>query len=217
MNRTRPRPLALAAALAVAPAACAPVYSGNVTPGLALPGASVAATSPGGAATADAREREAARPPAVRGEGVLNPALVDALESLVWPLATDGAGLLSSSYGDRVHPRGGDQRFHTGLDLRASGGAPVYAAAAGTVSLSGASGAYGNVVLLDHGEGLQTLYAHHERNLVEVGDTVRRGQPIAIVGRTGNATGDHLHFEVRWNGGTVDPRTVLPHLAGTDR
>ena len=172
---------------------------------------------PARAAAADAPAREAARPPTVRGEGVLNPALVTALESLVWPLAADGTGLLSSSYGERVHPRGGDPRFHTGLDLRARGGTPVYAAADGTVSLSGASGAYGNVVLLDHGGGLQTLYAHHERNLVQVGDAVRRGQPIALVGRTGNATGDHLHFEVRWNGGTVDPSTVLPHLAEAGR
>ena len=217
MNRGRHGRIALAALLAVAPAACAPVYSGSVAPGAALPGASVAGTSPVRAASADALERDAVRPPAGPGEGVLNPALVDALESLVWPLAADGAGLLSSSYGDRVHPRGGEERFHTGLDLRARGGTPVYAAADGTVTLSGASGAYGNVVLLDHGGGLQTLYAHHERNLVEVGDTVRRGQPIALVGRTGNATGEHLHFEVRWNGGTVDPRTVLPHLAGTGR
>lgn len=212
MRRRGPARTALVAAVAVALAACAPVYSGSVAPGVALPGASASRTSPARTAAADAPEREAVRP-AVRGEGVLNPALVDALESLVWPLAADGTGLLSSSYGDRVHPRGGDQRFHTGLDLRASGGTPVYAAADGTVSLSGSSGAYGNVVLLDHGGGLQTLYAHHERNLVRVGDPVRRGQPIALVGHTGNATGDHLHFEVRWNGGTVDPRTVLPHLA----
>jgi murein DD-endopeptidase MepM/ murein hydrolase activator NlpD len=204
--------VALVAAVA-ALGACAPVYSGSVAPGVALPGASVDRRAPARAATEDAPEREAVRTPATRGAGVLNPALVDALESLVWPLAADGTGLLSSRYGDRVHPRGGDQRFHTGLDLRARGGTPVYAAAAGTVTLSGASGAYGNVVLLDHGGGLQTLYAHHERNLVGVGEQVRRGQPIAIVGHTGNATGDHLHFEVRWNGGTVDPRTVLPHLA----
>ena len=214
MNRARPGRMALAAILTMAPAACAPVYSGSA-PGVALRGASIAGTSPVRAASADALERDAVRPPEERGEGVLNPALVVALESLVWPLAADGAGLLSSSYGDRVHPRAGDQRFHTGLDLRARGGTPVYAAADGTVTLSGSSGAYGNVVLLDHGGGLQTLYAHHERNLVEVGGTVRRGQPIALVGRTGNATGEHLHFEVRWNGGTVDPLTVLPHLAGS--
>jgi len=214
MSRRRSGRRALAAVLAAALAACAPVYSSSVAPGVALPGVSPGRSSPERASPPDPAEGEAVRSGGERPVGVLNAALVDALESLVWPLAADGTGLLSSSYGDRVHPRSGDQRFHTGLDLRARGGTPVYAAADGTVSLSGSSGAYGNVVLLDHGGGLQTLYAHHERNLVGVGDIVRRGQPIALVGHTGNATGDHLHFEVRWNGGTVDPRTVLPHLAG---
>lgn len=202
-----------AAVLAAAVAACAPVYSSSVAPGGALPAVTAERTSAREAAP-EVHAGDAVRSDAERPVGVLNPTLVGALESLVWPLAADGTGLLSSSYGDRAHPRSGDQRFHTGLDLRAHGGTPVYAAADGTVSLSGESGAYGNVVLLDHGGGLQTLYAHHERNLVGVGDVVRRGQPIALVGHTGNATGDHLHFEVRWNGGTVDPRTVLPHLTG---
>ena len=205
---------ALATVLAAGLAACAPVYSGSVAPGALLPGTSAARESSTRAVIPDASEPEVVRPASERGVGVLNPALVAALESLVWPLATDGTGLLSSTYGDRLHPRHGDQRFHTGLDLRAREGTPVYAAADGTVSLSGSSGAYGNVVLIDHGGELQTLYAHHERNLVRVGEAVRRGQPIALVGHTGNATGDHLHFEVRWNGGSVDPRTVLPHLAG---
>ena len=140
--------------------------------------------------------------------------LVRALESLVWPLAADGARLLGSSYGERSHPLAGEQRFHPGLDLRAREGTPVYASAAGKVTASGASGAYGNLVILDHGADLQTLYAHNSRNLVRVGDVVRRGQPVALVGHTGNATGDHVHFEVRWKGGTVDPRTVLPLLSG---
>jgi murein DD-endopeptidase MepM/ murein hydrolase activator NlpD len=185
--------------------ACAPVYAGSAAPGsraavepheLPLPPAT--AVGPSGGATA---------PP--------NAALVRALEALVWPLATDGFTLLSSRYGDRVHPTGGDQRFHAGLDLRARGGTPVYAAADGVVSTSGTSGAYGSVVIVDHAGGLQTLYAHHQRNLVKAGDPVRRGQPIALVGHSGNATGDHLHFEVRWNGGTVDPRAVLPLLSGS--
>lgn len=197
---------ALAAALATGLAACAPVYSSAVAPGIAIAGGSARPATEDPVTGGD-------RLAADRAVGVLNPALVGALESLVWPLATDGPGLLSSRYGDRIHPRSGDPRFHTGLDLRAREGTAVYAAADGTVSLSGASGAYGNVVVLDHAGGLQTLYAHHERNLVRVGDTVRRGQPIALVGHTGNATGDHLHFEVRWKSGTVDPRTVLPHLA----
>jgi murein DD-endopeptidase MepM/ murein hydrolase activator NlpD len=140
--------------------------------------------------------------------------LVRALQSLVWPLATDGSRMLSSVYGERLHPVGGDPRFHAGLDLRARAGTPVYAAAEGVVAASESSGAYGNVVILDHGGGLRTLYAHHRENLVRAGERVRRGQPIGLVGRSGNATGDHLHFEVRWKDGTVDPRTVLPLLDG---
>ncbi|HYO45762.1 MAG TPA: M23 family metallopeptidase [Gemmatimonadota bacterium] len=184
---SRIRTAALTASSLAAVAACAPVYSESAPP----------------ASGAAAIVRQAPTP------------LVRALETLVWPLAADGSALLRSRYGNRLHPLGGDPRFHTGLDLRAPLGTPVYASADGTVSASESSGAYGNVVILDHAGGLQTLYAHHQRNLVGVDDRVRRGQPIALVGHTGNATGDHLHFEVRWNGGTVDPRTVLPLLSGT--
>jgi murein DD-endopeptidase MepM/ murein hydrolase activator NlpD len=204
MNRgPRIRRAALAASTLAAIAACAPVYSNGVPP---IPDAAVAA-----------RDIPASFPPTTDGPDREDPAtnagLVRALEALVWPLAADGWGLLSSRYGDRMHPRGGDRRFHAGLDLRADEGTPVYASADGIVSASESAGAYGNLVILDHAGGLQTLYAHHQRNLVRVGDAVRRGQPIALVGHTGNATGDHLHFEVRWNDGTVDPRTVLPHLS----
>jgi len=93
----------------------------------------------------------------------------------------------------------------------------VHAVAAGRVLESGSSGAYGNRIVLDHGEGLHSLYAHHERNLVTRGQAVRRGQVIALVGHTGNAIGDHLHFELRWKEGTVDPWTVLPVLTGKGR
>jgi len=82
---------------------------------------------------------------------------------------------------------------------------------------SGRSGAYGNLVIVDHGADLHSLYAHHVRNMVQEGETVRRGQVIARVGHTGNATGDHLHFELRWRGGTVDPLTVLPPLEHSSR
>lgn len=180
------------AALVSAGIGCAPVYSETATP---LP-----------------RPAAAAAAPSV--DGPVDGALVRALETLVWPLATDGSGILSSAYGERLHPRGSDSRFHAGLDLRARAGTPVYAAADGVVTRSEASGAYGNVVIVDHGGGLGTLYAHHRENLVRAGERVRRGQPIGLVGRTGNATGDHLHFEVHWRDGTVDPRTVLPLLDG---
>lgn len=181
--------------------ACAPVYSGTV-------GASDAGAEP-------------VVTPAVRGvpgggeERAVGLAAI--LGRLIWPLATDGVEVMSSRYGRREHPGNGARRFHRGLDLRADEGTPVHAAADGTVARSGRSGAYGNLLILDHGEGLETLYAHHSRNLVREGERVRRGQVIALVGHTGNATGDHLHFELHWRGGTIDPRTVLPALAGAGR
>ena len=183
----------IGAAITLALAACAPVYSGSAAPAT--------------------EETPRARPAAAEAP---DPALVDVLATLVWPLATADGGILASAYGERTDPRGGDPRFHGGLDLRAPGGTPVYAAADAIVTKSEWSGAYGNVVVLDHGGGLTTLYAHHRENLVRAGERVRRGQPIGLVGRTGNATGDHLHFEVRWKDGTVDPRTVLPLLGTSD-
>ena len=182
--------------------ACAPVYSETAPP---TPRVSAGMGGPPPVVAAEVRGNE----------GAPSPALVRALASLVWPLAADGTSILSSDYGDRVHPRGGDERFHGGLDLRAGEGTPVYASADGVVIASEASGAYGNLVVLDHGGGLGTLYAHQRENLVRVGEVVRRGQPIGLVGHTGNATGDHLHFEVHWKDGTVDPRTVLPLLSMT--
>ena len=195
----------LAAVGLAAIAGCAPVYAGSAATG------SRVADEPRQIAPPSAPAAE----PSAFESGTPNAALVRALETLVWPLASDGFALLSSRYGDRVHPTVGDRRFHSGLDLRAREGTPVYAAADGVVSMSGTSGAYGTMVIVDHPGGLQTLYAHHQRNLVKAGDPVRRGQPIALVGHTGNATGDHLHFEVRWSAGTVDPRAVLPLLSGS--
>lgn len=178
---------------------CAPVYtSATVPPAGGSPGP--AASAPGGA-TAAARETDA---------------LADVLSRLVWPLATSRASVLSSDYGERPHPSDGRLRFHAGLDLRSPEGTPVYAAAAGRVVRVGRAGAYGNAVVLDHGAGLRSLYGHLSRILVRPGQEVHRGEVVALVGHTGNATGDHLHFELRWRGGTVDPRTVLPALADSD-
>ncbi|MDX1623001.1 MAG: M23 family metallopeptidase [Gemmatimonadota bacterium] len=196
------RKLSLALLLAVAPAACAPVYS-RVEIGSERTEAPPAASSrPERAAAADVE------PGGAHGSDA---ALVRVLESLVWPLAR--ARIVETSpYGNRLHPRGRGSRFHSGVDLRAEAGSPVHAVADGVVVRSGRSGAYGRVVVLDHGARLQSLYAHHSRNLVRVGERVRRGQPIALAGHTGNATGVHLHFELRWRGGFVDPRSVLPSL-----
>lgn len=178
--------------------ACAPVYSRTV-------GTTDTASEP--SATA------AMRPVPGGGEGG-TVGLAAILGRLVWPLAMDGVEIMSSRYGPREHPGNGARRFHRGLDLRADEGTPVHASADGRVLRSSGTGAYGNLLVIDHGEGLETLYAHHSRNLVRAGERVRRGQVIALVGHTGNATGDHLHFELRWRGGTIDPRTVLPALAG---
>lgn len=196
------RKLSLALLLAVAPAACAPVYS-RVEIGSERAEAPPAASS--------RPERAAAGDVESGGAYGSDAALVRVLESLVWPLAR-ARMVETSPYGKRLHPRGGESRFHHGVDLRAIEGSPVHAVADGVVVRNGRSGAYGRVVVLDHGARLQSLYAHLSRNLVPVGERVRRGQPIALVGHSGNATGDHLHFELRWRGGFVDPRSVLPPL-----
>lgn len=193
MRAVRPGPRTTPVALLALSAsmACAPVYSRTTVTVPAAPSRS----APGG------------------GEAVAS-GLSGILGRLIWPLAMDGVEVLSSPYGTRLHPRSGGGRFHRGLDLRAAEGTPVYAVADGWVERSGRSGAYGNLILLDHGAGLESLYGHHSRNLVAEGQSVRRGEVIALVGHTGNATGDHLHFELRWHGGTVDPWRVLPALSG---
>ncbi len=121
---------------------------------------------------------------------------------LAWPLS--GTRVLSA-YGV---PRGA--RLHKGIDLDGDRGQPVYAAEAGTVLYAGATmRGYGKTVIVDHGDGLTTLYAHNSDLLVRVGDRVDRGATIARVGRTGNASGHHCHFEVRRDDVPVDPMRYL--------
>lgn len=120
-------------------------------------------------------------------------------------------GWISSYYGWRVHPIFGTRRMHTGIDLAAIGGTPIYSAEAGTVIIAGLRGGYGNAVVIDHGGGLATLYAHQSRLTVSVGEQVSAGERIGFVGCTGYCTGDHLHFEVHINGTHTDP---LPYLRG---
>jgi murein DD-endopeptidase MepM/ murein hydrolase activator NlpD len=192
--------------LAIATAACSPVYMSRASGDIAAAGS--------GREAAGGRSVEADPPavgPAVRSSEARGE-LAGILGTLVWPLAADRARLLSSPYGVREHPADGARRFHAGLDLRSPEGTPVYAVGEGRVTRSGDGGAYGNLVVIDHGAELSSLYGHHRENLVREGELVRRGQVIARVGHSGNATGDHLHFELRWRGGTVDPRVVLPRL-----
>jgi murein DD-endopeptidase MepM/ murein hydrolase activator NlpD len=114
-----------------------------------------------------------------------------------------------SPFGYRIHPIYGDRRLHTGVDFDASEGTPIHAAESGTVVSAGWMGGYGNATIIDHGNGLATLYAHQSAILVSGGQHVTRGQVIGRVGCTGACTGPHLHFEVRVNGTPVDP---MPYL-----
>jgi len=114
----------------------------------------------------------------------------------IWPVH----GRIRSSFGSRFHPLLGSQRLHAGIDIPASIGAPIRASADGLVNYSGWSGSYGNVIILDHGHGYRTVYAHASRLLVRKGERVKKGQTIAQVGITGLSSGPHLHYEVqRWN------------------
>lgn len=115
----------------------------------------------------------------------------------------------SSPFGWRVHPILGYRRFHSGQDFAASYGSTIRAADSGTVIFAGWYGGYGNAAIIDHGNGISTLYGHTSQLYVSEGQTVKRGQAIAAVGSTGLSTGPHLHFEVRKNGTPVDPMNYL--------
>ena len=122
---------------------------------------------------------------------------------------------ITSGFGFRTHPLTGDHRFHTGVDLRAAEGAPIRAAAEGVVKAAGPRGGYGNAVEIDHGDGTSTLYAHASALLVKPGQRVTQGEPVALVGQTGQATGPHLHFELRRHDHPVNPMAmVLPNPTG---
>lgn len=118
-------------------------------------------------------------------------------------------GAMSSGFGWRMHPILGYRRFHAGVDFAADYGSPILAADRGVVIFAGWYGGFGNSVILDHGNGLTTLYAHAQELYVAEGQTVERGKAIAAVGSTGLSTGPHLHFEVRKDGEPVDPMDYL--------
>ena len=119
---------------------------------------------------------------------------------LIWPVAVNGT-VITSPYGYREHPIQGVVKLHQGLDIGgASFGAPIVAALDGIVSYAGELGSYGNCVMIDHGNGITTLYAHGQKILTEKGKVVKQGDLIMEVGSTGNSTGPHCHFEVRVNG-----------------
>lgn len=128
--------------------------------------------------------------------------------SFIWPAPTWN-GWITGRYGES---RPG--HFHAGIDIDGYGcdGAPIVAAGSGTVIYSGYSSGYGNYVMIDHGSGYVTLYAHMSSNAVSVGDWVGAGQCVGYMGASGNASGTHLHFEIRINGSTVDPEGWFPGL-----
>jgi murein DD-endopeptidase MepM/ murein hydrolase activator NlpD len=123
----------------------------------------------------------------------------------IWP----AHGWLSSTVGRRTDPINGGADFHQGLDISADHGSPVYATADGTVTHAAREGAYGHLITIDHGYGLETRYGHLSKYDVQTGERIARGQVIGRVGATGRATGPHLHYEVRVNGRLLNPLQLL--------
>ena len=126
---------------------------------------------------------------------------------MAWPVP--GHYKITSNYGPRVHPITGGRDFHRGTDIGAPYGTTVVAANDGVVIYAGSHWSYGNYVIVDHGGGISTLYAHNTKLLVGYGDEVKRGDPVSTVGSTGQSTGPHLHFEVRINGVITEPMNYL--------
>jgi len=130
---------------------------------------------------------------------------LSAAKPLGWPTR----GWVTSSFGMRNSPFSGRRKMHEGLDIAARTGTPIVATADGIVSRSETAPGYGKLVVIDHGYGYKTFYAHNSRNLVKIGERVRRGQKIAEVGNTGSSTGSHVHYEVRLNNLPLNPRKFL--------
>jgi murein DD-endopeptidase MepM/ murein hydrolase activator NlpD len=119
------------------------------------------------------------------------------------------AGFISSYFGEREDPFSGEEAYHKGVDFAGTAGASVMAVAAGVVTWAGERSGYGNLVEINHGDGFITRYAHNARALVRVGQTVKRGEAIALMGSTGRSTGPHVHFEVVRNGRQVNPLSFI--------
>jgi murein DD-endopeptidase MepM/ murein hydrolase activator NlpD len=156
---------------------------------------------PGARATIDVKAYPAPLPGTIERDSIRPEPSADFL----WPV--DGGAFMRPFGEPRRH------HAHAGVDIRGKRGQDILAARDGVVAFGGGTGTgYGTMVVLDHGGGVQTVYAHAEKVLVHQGDAVRRGQPIALLGRTGNATTEHCHFEIRLDNRAVDP---MPYLLGT--
>ena len=126
------------------------------------------------------------------------------------PIGAGWESRVTSEFGYRSDPFTGETRGHTGMDLAVPTGTPVRAALPGTVTAAQYHSSYGYYVIIDHGSGLSTRYAHNSQLLVRVGQTVETGDIVSLSGSTGRSTGPHLHFEVRVNGQRTNPRYYLP-------
>lgn len=123
----------------------------------------------------------------------------------IWPVS----GAVTSGFGWRNSPWGDGRELHPGIDIAAGMGTPVVATADGEVEKAGWSGGYGNIVQINHGNGIETIYGHNSKIAVSAGQAVKKGQVVAYAGSTGRSTGPHVHYEVRVNGTAVDPIKFL--------
>ncbi len=130
-------------------------------------------------------------------------------EKFIWPAAYSKS--ITCKYGPRIHPITKKKSTHTGIDIRAAMNTNIYATASGKVVTAGWNTAYGNMIIIDHGNGITSLYGHANKLCVKVGDTVNQGDIIMKAGSTGYSTGPHLHFEVRKNGTPQDPKNYLDY------
>ena len=157
----------------------------------------------------------AAVPPEAPQTGEAYPAQVDAAKTgksdklaaipSIWPVH----GRITSGYGWRNSPFENGSELHAGIDIAINAGVPVVATADGQIVQSGPAGGYGNMVQIDHGNGISTIYGHNSQLNVSVGEAVKKGQVVSFAGSTGKSTGPHVHYEVRENGKVVDPWKYL--------
>ena len=154
------------------------------------------------------------RPAAGDGALTATPAGIPTLSGTAPSALVTLGGAITSDFGWRQDPIDGASRFHKGVDIRAAYGREVPAAAGGVVISAGTAGGYGESVVIDHGNGLKTRYAHLSVIGVATGDSVSAGQVVGRVGQSGRATGPHLHFEVLQNGKPLDPAQAALKLAG---
>lgn len=166
-------------------------------------------TGPGSVAPAPHAPAGPAGPTTARGTAASLPS--DAHTGLgIGPVVRPLPGAVGSAWGSRVHPVHGDVRMHHGSDIGAPTGTPIQAFASGRVTFAGHRGGYGNLVILEHANGITSRYAHQSTMDVVVGQHVAAGELVGRVGATGTATGPHLHFELRRDGASFDPAPHLP-------